>query len=51
MVAVNFAKEYHLFLFNCKLTIQYLLRKQVKPEPDTAVIELLIMGGTTPETC
>jgi hypothetical protein len=25
--------------------------KKVKPEVDTAVIELLMMGGKTPETC
>jgi hypothetical protein len=25
--------------------------KKVKPEAATAVIELLMMGGTTPETC
>jgi len=24
---------------------------KVKPEADTAVIELLMMGGKTPETC
>jgi hypothetical protein len=24
---------------------------KVKPEADTAVIELLMMGGRTPETC
>ena len=38
-------------LFTCKFKIQYLLLKRVKPEAATAVTELLMMGGKTPETC
>jgi hypothetical protein len=51
MVTVNFAKQNFLSLFNCKFTKQYLLQKEVKPEAATAVVELLMMGVKTPETC
>jgi hypothetical protein len=41
--------SYLSLIVNLQYNISY--EKQVKPEAATAVIELLMMGGRTPETC